>query len=292
MPKKTVLAVALLVAIVVTYPIERKATATAPSSGDVNGDGLIDVADSIYLLQYLFSDGADPVALAAGRSQADREILDLFTLTTVTDEHGAEYPTLRISGVNLQIVNGLGATNGNSVDPTAVNPDSTETNGVGNLIVGYNELAPGYGSRRGSHNVVVGSQLAYQRFGGLVVGHRSEIDGVFATVSGGRGRARGLYASVSGGDGVALGDYSSICGGLSGVAGGDGACVSGGDNNEAAGPQTSITGGEGNYAVGYASSITGGNGNVTTAPLSAISAGEQLVTLEIHAWAACSFACP
>src|SRR4029453_13096922 len=55
-----------------------------------------------------------------------------------------------ISGANLRIVNGLGATD--------------TTNGVGNLIVGYNELRqpgacvppPCINERTGSHNVVVG----------------------------------------------------------------------------------------------------------------------------------------
>jgi hypothetical protein len=58
-----------------------------------------------------------------------------------------------ITGANLRIVNGLGSTD--------------TTNGVGNLIVGYNELRRDFGrfgedDRTGSHNVVVG------RFG---VGH-------------------------------------------------------------------------------------------------------------------------
>ena len=227
-----------------------------------------------------------------GLSDEQAAILALFSLTTVRDLNGHEYPTLRLTGVNLQIVNGLGATNGNPDDPTSVDPEFTETNGVGNVIVGYNELASGYGTRRGSHNVVVGSQLAYHRFAGLVSGHRSTIEGAYASVSGGRGRAKGTYASVCGGDGDAIGEYATVSGGLSGVASGVGATVSGGDNNEAAGPQAAITGGEGNYAIGYASTITGGNGNVTTSPLSVISAGEALTTLDTHGWAACSLACP
>jgi hypothetical protein len=49
-----------------------------------------------------------------------------------------------ITGANLRIVNGLGATD--------------TTNGLGNLIVGYHEER-GFGdTRTGSHNVVVGRQ--------------------------------------------------------------------------------------------------------------------------------------
>ena len=48
-----------------------------------------------------------------------------------------------ISGANLRVVNGLGATN--------------TTNGVGNIIVGYNEdRGDGNDTRTGSHNVVGG----------------------------------------------------------------------------------------------------------------------------------------
>ena len=65
--------------------------------------------------------------------------------------------TLRVSGVNLQIVSGAGATDG-------------PVNGLGNLIVGYNEdeaansCGPGGcvnrpAVRTGSHNLVVGADI-------------------------------------------------------------------------------------------------------------------------------------
>src|SRR5262245_17731351 len=74
-----------------------------------------------------------------------------------------------ITGANLRIVNGLG--------------DTETTNGLGNLIVGYNESRQEIPSfclrppddpfcrdrRTGSHNVVVGEGLNFSRFGGLVV---------------------------------------------------------------------------------------------------------------------------
>jgi hypothetical protein len=38
---------------------------TAPAgNGDVNGDGVIDISDALYLLRYLFQEGAGPVACA------------------------------------------------------------------------------------------------------------------------------------------------------------------------------------------------------------------------------------
>src|SRR5262245_35473180 len=98
-----------------------------------------------------------------------------------------------ITGANLRIVNGLG--------------DTETTNGLGNLIVGYNESRGVFfpdmsDNRTGSHNVVVGRGLNFSSFGGLVIGQFSEISGVFASVCGGGfSTASGAGSSVSGGTG-------------------------------------------------------------------------------------------
>src|SRR5262245_22952574 len=97
---------------------------------------------------------------------------------------------ITISGANLRIVNGLGATD--------------TVNGLGNLIVGYNEHRPSppfTNTRTGSHNVIVGTQHNFSSFGGLVIGQFNEISGPFASVTGGtRNTASALNASVSGGN--------------------------------------------------------------------------------------------
>src|SRR5215470_754808 len=84
-----------------------------------------------------------------------------------------------ITGANLRIVNGLGETE--------------TTNGLGNLIVGYNELRKEdpichsstdpacRDTRTGSHNVVVGLEQNFSSFGGLVVGRFNEISSDFAS---------------------------------------------------------------------------------------------------------------
>src|SRR5262245_38402709 len=66
-------------------------------------------------------------------------------------------PSVVFDGVNVHIRNGLGATNGSPQNPSSTDPGVVRTNGLGNLIVGYNELrgAEGGGdTRTGSHNVV------------------------------------------------------------------------------------------------------------------------------------------
>jgi hypothetical protein len=71
----------------------------------------------------------------------------------------------RISRVNVQIVNDLGATNGNAADPDSVT--STSVNGVGYLVIGYNEPGNPMGDDwSGSHNLVLGHGNTYSDFGG------------------------------------------------------------------------------------------------------------------------------
>jgi hypothetical protein len=98
------------------------------------------------------------------------------------------------------------------------NPIPDCPNGLGNLIVGYNELRPPdlENIRAGSHNVVVGRQNDFSRFGGVVVGDFNEISAAFATVSGGRfNTAGGEFATVSGGrERTAAGEFDWVAGSL------------------------------------------------------------------------------
>jgi hypothetical protein len=106
----------------------------------------------------------------------------LRRVTSVTDAEG--HDEVVITGANLRLVNGLGRTDcGTEEEPV---PDCP--NGVGNLIVGYNEPPDGFDIptiRTGSHNVVVGRRLNFSRFGGVVVGDFNAVSGDFAVVSGG-----------------------------------------------------------------------------------------------------------
>ena len=63
-----------------------------------------------------------------------REFLSHISMVDLPDGQGGFNRTVRISGINVQVVNGLG---------------STDTmNGTGNLVVGYNELGNLLGSVR------------------------------------------------------------------------------------------------------------------------------------------------
>jgi hypothetical protein len=83
-----------------------------------------------------------------------------------------------VTGANLHVVNGTGATDG-------------ITNGLGNVIIGYNEFRTGedvVNDRSGSHMLVVGRSNNYTSFGGIVVGVWNSTTGRYASVSGGRNR--------------------------------------------------------------------------------------------------------
>jgi trimeric autotransporter adhesin len=175
-----------------------------------------------------------------------------------------------ISGANLRVVNGLGATN--------------TTNGVGNIIVGYNEdRGDGNDTRTGSHNVVVGRQHNFSSFGGLVVAQFNEISGPWASVTGGTGNtvtASGFNASVSGGElNTASGLNASVSGGFNNTASGMGSSVSGGFGNRASGMESSVSGGINNTASGPSadvpsgSSVSGGANNRASQQVSSVSGG-------------------
>ena len=132
-----------------------------------------------------------------------------------------------LTRANLHIVNGLGRTECADAEG---NPIPGCPNGLGNLIVGYNEPRdPVFGEniRTGSHNVVVGPGHNFSRFGGLVAGELNEISGDFASVIGGDfNTATNRQSAVIGGSGnAASGLQSVVCGGENNKASGNFAVV-------------------------------------------------------------------
>ena len=113
-------------------------------------------------------------------------------------------------GCNVHVQNGHGGTD--------------SSNGVGNLIIGYNEIGgSGSPARSGSHNVVIGPGHSYSSYGGLVTGWGNTVSGEYSSVSGGQfNKASGWTASVSGGSyNVASGYAASVSGGQDNTASGD-----------------------------------------------------------------------
>lgn len=213
------------------------------------------------------------------------EILSHLSIVYLDDGSGnAVNKTIRLSGANLQVVNGL---------------DETETvNGVGNLIVGYNEPYGSQDDRTGSHCVVVGRALSYSSYGGEVLGYRNKIEAEYASALGGwRNEAVGPYALIAGGNfSYVPGEAASVFGGHNNFAGGPWATVAGGHINTASGSESTITGGwlnvatgtfssvsggKSNNAAGYGATIAGGERNTATGDFSAVSGGADNQTLHL-----------
>jgi len=247
--------------------------AACAGNGDVNASGAIDISDALYLLNWLFIGGPAPKACAeaGGLTQEQADILNHMRIVTPPEMGGRK--TLRISGLNVQIVNGLGATEGN--------PPGT-TNGLGNLIVGYNELREASTDNRlGSHNLVVGTRQSYTSgtYGGLLAGGENTISAPYATVSGGwSNTASAGYAIVTGGNfNIASSGSATVSGGYGNVANGEGgpATVCGGAQNIASGPYATVSGGVGNVASGNAATVSGGYSNTATGRLATASGGQR-----------------
>lgn len=152
---------------------------------------------------------------------------------------------LLFDGMNLQVANGTGTTDGTP-------------NGLGNLIVGYNE---GTGvTRTGSHYFVAGTFNSYTSYGGAVFGNSNTASGPYSSVTGGQANtASGFSSWASGGQSnTASGQNSSVSGGSDSDATGPLSSVSGGISNTASGGSSSVSGGQNNTASGSGSSILGG----------------------------------
>ena len=184
---------------------------------------------------------------------------------------------LTISGVNVQIVNGLG---------TAAATMGT-INGLGNLTIGYNLTGNGSGNTRtGSHNLIVGDYNSYSSFGGLIAGNSNSISGPYASVSGGyQNMASADYSSVSGGGGNTASRYtSSVSGGHNNTASGKYSSVSGGLGNKAAGVESTVSGGVFNATNNYDSSVSGGQSNVADGISSTVSGGTKITQYARYGW--------
>lgn len=299
-------------------PVEGMVTfsaGTTARAAEVNGN-FSEVADSV-------NDNDARIAALEEELQTLRAQLDnvlnvnqYLSLATVNEQ-----PTVRLTGANLQIVNGMG--------------DTATSNGTGNLLIGYDErrdealsdpqcslgrtsdgapvtseaecVAAGglfaVNHTSGSHYLVVGSRHNYSRWGGILAGVRNTGNFDFAGVSGGAGNtaagpfasviggtgniASGFAASVSGGEGnTASGDRSSVGGGTGNVASFFRASVSGGSSNTASGSASSVTGGSFNSATGAFSSVTGGHLNSAQGSLSSVSGGANRIAAGDNHWVA------
>lgn len=216
------------------------------------------------------------------------------------------YATVWVESANLQVVNGRNATNGYQTEPS---DKKGITNGLGNIIIGYNEslgvdnlacsdgdivLPPddpstnipedalachqGGGTweeyqRTGSHNLVIGPNHNYTSHGGLVTGVANTINNPWSGV-------------LAGQSNIASGSYSVVTGGLKNNALGVRSSVTGGRENTAEGYDSSVSGGRENVAVSSYSSISGGKSNTASGSFSSVSGGRARDASASYSWRA------
>lgn len=160
-----------------------------------------------------YADNIGSSTLASAKTYADTQLVAAKTysdgkLAPVADKlthFSRSGNDVYISGANLHIRNGTGLT-------------YQQLNGLGNLVVGYNEPRTGTGAvntRTGSHNVILGFNQNYSHAGALMSGAVNNSTNHFASVLGGTGNTSGgLYSVVVGGyDNQATGDWSTVLGG-------------------------------------------------------------------------------
>ena len=234
--------------------------------GDFDTDGDVDGSDLAVFAGDFGKTDCDSSGVYYTKAEVDSMVADLQSqidalkaLLAGVTRTGSE---IIFSGVNVKIVNGTGTTNGTP-------------NGLGNLIVGYDEDRSTGSDKSGSHNIVVGSYHNYSSYGGLVAGYNNEVSGVYSSVSG------GAFNTASGGD-------CSVSGGCNNTASGPCSFVGGGggvfpeDGNEAFASYSAILGGFKNvtgdvasndHSIGQDSTVSGGNGNIASGKYASISGG-------------------
>lgn len=187
-------------------------------------------------------------------------VLALAPYVSVSQDalNGLKGPNVVFNGVNLHVRDGSGATNGNPGHPDTPG----RMTGLGNLVVGYNELYSGepVSWRGGSNNLIIGAEHAYTSFGGFVAGRHNTLDAPSGSVLG------GFFNTVSG-------NLSAVAGGTYNTGGGYAGAVAGGTSNSASGDYGTVTGGQGNSAVGNSASVSGGYGNYASHYAAAIGGG-------------------
>lgn len=161
--------------------------------------------------------GLEELVVALGENSIDglADYIEVYSNPeSVPSDTATQGPLIRFTGANVQIVSGERETN-------------AQVNGVGNLVVGYDEsrslpsqkeysdgrhkdstlCLKGNGEwksnhKSGSHNLIVGPYHNYSRYGGFVVGSQNSITGMGASVNGGKdNKARFKYSSLTGGSG-------------------------------------------------------------------------------------------
>src|SRR3989440_6631922 len=128
------------------------------------------------------SSGGTTVKLPASPTDQNALLSMLPHMSLISSGVGGK-PTIRFTGVNVQIVSGSGTTN-------------ATVNGAGNLVLGYDESP---GTQTGSHNLILGLGQTFTSYGSILGGGNNPATGPYSAALGLGNTASGQYATATGG---------------------------------------------------------------------------------------------
>lgn len=199
---------------------------------------------------------------------ATREELEILKHLSVGQiEHGtdAQHPgflAVRVTGLDVQIVNGSG--------------DTMQANGLGNLIIGYAEV-----DESASHSIVMGTDPYIDGAASLVAGTSNTVNASHAAALAGFGSTVSAQGAVCTGGVSGLiqssADNAVITGGETADIEGDRAVHLGGRYTRVDGPDCVVTGGYGGWARLHTGAIvSGGQESTSEGPQSAVAGGYRV----------------
>ncbi|MBN1945289.1 MAG: hypothetical protein JW797_06400 [Bradymonadales bacterium] len=275
---------------------------------DVDLDELNAALDNLSNLTSRVETLEESLTIAEGIIEQQADTIDSLQLTVLDLQSRLQHvrregTNLIVEGANLHIRSGGGSTYHHASISSFGTP-----NGLGNLIVGYNEPGnrdrdsdnnPLSGSTQGSHNVIIGPGHAYPGFASLVVGtenrlgpvsagayqaipgclaagYHNSTGGNFSAAIAGTDNSTAAHAALAAGgdDNIAYGNNSTVIGGRNNTASASNSLVAGGVTNTASGDGSTVVGGNTNTASGSTSLVAGGTDNASDGQLSVIAGGD------------------
>jgi len=139
----------------------------------------------------------------------NNSVLGLDGLLTLSQDANG-FDTVLFSGVNVQVVNGVGTT--------------TSVNGLGNIVIGYNASNDVFVNQLGSHNIVLGDGQSYPNTEAVVTERIISNENLELHVANNLNTVVGASQSMSVGSGSSIavgGDRAVQIGGMSSIFVGD-----------------------------------------------------------------------
>jgi predicted nucleic acid-binding Zn-ribbon protein len=194
------------------------------------------------------SNSADVAAVVSSQSTQDTRLsaLEAKTASMSTDTIDGRAAVV-FDAVNLHLRSGSGSTAGT-------------VNGLGNLVIGYDEARTTGSDKSGSHNIVFGRLANYTSFGGLVGGSNNAVTGSYASI-------------LTGSNNEATSTYSVVIAGSSNDSTGTSSVVVTGSNNEATSGDSVVISGSSNDSTGTDSVVVSGSSNVAEGTTSVVVSG-------------------